>query len=274
VPSTFPAPTDYYGGYDPQPSPVLFGGQSTYSGFLVVSMLPRPLVESVLPAQLSLATPKSTAAEHPVIHLVGHQRYLVDVVQGVATGIRPLPDYQEMIVLVPLVEYNGTWHNYALRMYLDNMLAVNGGNFGYAYSKELGALEETISGAKTTTQVSVGGAPYFSSVVSRTSAWHDTPAAIAAIPRWTDLHEYMSMPILGTDNLVGPQRILCSYFEWDFSQSSFATAVSEHEYQADFRPPLMSEWVTLGKLTNAVDGAIAVRDIRWRLIHPPAPDCS
>jgi hypothetical protein len=273
--SQFPAPGDFNGYYEPQPAPVTVGGQSTYTGFLVVSMIDRQLVEAMLPAGLALATSNTGLVQHPVIHLVGHQRVLLDLLpQGIQVP-SGLTDYQEMILLVPFVEYNGTWHNFAARMYLDNNAAVYGGNLGYAYAKVLGDLVENASGPETTTQVNVTGSPYFFSDVVRTGSWLTAAQASATFPRWTDLNEYMAMPILGWDNLGlgGSLRVMCSYFEWDFTNATFAAAQSKHRFEDDFRPPYMAPWVALGDLSNAVDGAIAVRDVRWRIIHPPAPSC-
>jgi hypothetical protein len=263
----FPTPADFVGHYGPRAGPVKTGGQSTYDGTVVVSMLERALVQAILPGDLTLAQPQAMLTHHPVVHLIGQQRDLYPVFQGVQQPIRTLPDYREMILLIPYV-VRGTgleWHNYAARMYLDNQQAVNGGNTVYAYAKELATLVYTTKPPHTDARVAVQTIPFFTSAVELTGAWRNAANAHATIPRWDDLIELFNMPVLGYDSA----RVLCSYFEWTLTSAEFAPATSIFAFLESFRPG-MAAWVALGPMNSAPDGAIGVRGVRWRLASLPS----
>jgi hypothetical protein len=263
----FPTPADFVGYYVPRAGPVKTGGQSTYDGTVVVSMLERAVVQSILPGDLTLAQPQATLTHHPVVHLIGQQRDLYPVFQGVQQPIRTLPDYREMILLIPyVVRATGLeWHNYAARMYLDNQQAVDGGNAVYAYAKELATLVYSAKPPRSDARVTVEGIAFFSSAVNLTGPWRDAANARTTIPRWTDLLQLFEMPVLGYDSA----RVLCSYFEWTLTTAQFAPAASTFAFLESFRPG-MAAWVALGPMNSAPDGAIGVRGVRWRLASLPS----
>jgi len=268
--SRFPGPDDFHGDISRRSGDAEDGGQATYTGSLVVTMLARVLVENVLPQGLRLAYSSAGSAEHPIIHLVGHQRDPVGLSGGQTRPIPYASDYQEMILLVPFVLYgSGTQlHNYAAWMYLDDLAAIGIGNSVYAYAKQLARLDESSAGLRISTQVaSVFGKTYFVSDVRVTGPWRSASDAAATLPRWADLKAILEMPVVGVDLM----RTVCSYFEWSYADAEVAPALSTHRFVEPFRKG-MSEWPRLGLLSGAPDGTVALRNLRWRLALPP-PSC-
>ena len=265
----FPGPGDFAGMYEARSRDATEGAQSTYDGSIVVTLLHRSLVENVLPGGFRLAARTDGANEHLVILVIGHQRDPLALHNGATRRIPDAHDYQEMILLVPFVLYGSgaQWHTFVVRMYLDDFGAIGIGNTVYAYAKDVADLTETGTRDHLTTQV----APllrgiYFGSDVMLTDRWRSAAAAEASMPRWRDLQTIFEMPVVGVDEL----RHVCSYWEWDYSKVEVAPATSRHQFYHSFRDG-MDDWVTLGPLTSALDGAVALRGLRWRLALPPPP---
>jgi hypothetical protein len=109
----FPAPADFNGSYDPRANDAQYGGQSTYNGSIAVTLLDRSLVQSALPGDIRLAQRLDGGTTHPLVHLVGHQRNLKYLINGIPIDSF-LPDYQEMILLIPFVvrAFGSKWHNF------------------------------------------------------------------------------------------------------------------------------------------------------------------
>jgi hypothetical protein len=269
----FPGPGDFAGGFDPASRRAADGGQSTYEGALFVAMLDSRLVAAVLPAGLELATPLTATTQHPVILLVGNQRDPRELRGGVTYPIPLANDYREAMLLVPFVvrtSANQRWHTYVVRMYLDDYGPIVIGNTIFGYEKEHATLTE--SGAFPNVGTDVRDAQsriglVFHSDVRVTGAWQASASA-TGVPRWADLRTIFEMPIVGTLPRVG---FVCSYWEWYFASTEVAPATSSFRFVQPFRPA-MSDWVALGTLTNAPDGALAMRGLRWRLAMWP-PGC-
>jgi acetoacetate decarboxylase len=275
-PVRFPGPGDFIGSYDPRAADMQDGAQSTYDGSIVVTLIDRALVANVLPSGFTLASRSDGGSEHPVIHLVGHQRNL-KLVNGGVLQQAPDPDYQEVILLVPFVlRGNGTkFHSFVVRMYLDDLAAIAIGNTVFAYNKELGALAESGPSDNLTMQVWLLLVKFFQGNVQLTGQWIASNAAGTAVPRWSDLQRIFDMPILGVDTLVGTTAVVrevCSYWEWDYTNAEVCAATSQHRFFHPFRYG-MDGWVNLGSLSSAADGAVAIRGLRWRLARQP-PLCS
>jgi hypothetical protein len=267
-----PGPRHFVGSYDARTADAQDGGQSTYNGSIAVTLLDRGLVESVLPGDFRLARRTDGENTHPVIHLVGHQRELMILQDGVPqpTGI---DDYQEMTLLVPFVvrASGAKWHSFVVRMYLDNVGAVAGGNAVYAYAKLLAELPESGPPGDLTTQVMLLRAPLFEGNVKLTGAWHSSGNARATLAGWSDLQEIFKMPLVGADVVLGSVvRAVCSYWEWDYSNAEVAPATSRHQFLEPLRDG-MAGWVRLGSLSSAPNGAFAIRGLRWRLAEAPPP---
>ena len=262
-------PGDFQGAYDVRSENAADGGQSTYAGTIAVTLLDRGLVEAALPGAFRLATQTTPSPKHPVIHLIGDQRSPRAVNQGVSRPIPLAQDYREMILLVPFV-VNGTgtqWHNFVVRMYLDQLGPIAIGNTVYAYAKELAQLPQTGSATRTTTEVSdILGRLLFESEVRRTGAWRSKSRAGRTITVWSRLRTIFEMPLVGVD----PLREVCSYWEWDHTRTQVAPAASTHRFVQPFRSG-MEGWVSAGALSSPLQGAVEVRRVRWRLaLQPPA----
>jgi hypothetical protein len=261
----FLGPDDFLGGYSPRTRDARNGAQATYAGVLVVTMMDRALVEQVLPVGLRLATPKSVSTQHPVIYLAGIQGDPLLLVDGAtqASGAAP---YHELILLIPFVVREGRndkWHNYAVRMYLDELGPVVIGDLAYGYGKELASFALTGALPSGNTKVfDLLHTLYFTSDIASTAPWQSAASATAA-PRWPDLQKIFEMPVLGA---VVPGFFVCSYFEWGYANTEVAPVSSTHQYLQPFRLGMgMENWVKLGPLTNALNGAVAMRGLRWRL---------
>jgi len=266
-----PGPWNFYGTYDSRASDAVDGGQSTYAGALVVTMLDRTLVENVLPDGLRLATPIFPTKVHPVVYLVGDQRELRQVWGGVPYPIPAAVDYREMILLVPFVVRNpghDKWHTYAVRMYLNYLMPVIIGNVGYGYAKELAWLYEAGALPDTVTRVvDLWGTLYFTSDVNATGVLRTDSEAVSSLPGWPSLKTLFEMPIVGWEPALS--QFVCSYWEWNYANVLVAPISSSYRYAYPLHAG-MDEWVKLGTLTNAPHGAVALVDLRWRLsLYPP-----
>jgi hypothetical protein len=267
VTTPFLGPADFAGSFTPRTGNAVNGLQSTYGGFIVVSMMDRTVVEKALPAGVKLASPLAGSSQHPVIHLIGDQREPSVLIAGVATPIVTARDYREMILLVPFA-VNGTgtrWHNHVVRMFLDDISAVAGGNTAYGYAKELARVVATATTSGTRNEATdLFGGPHFVSEVQVTGAYLPSGTAAGTMPRWKDLQTVLEMPVLGFNT-----GFVCSYWEWDFSNAEVAPAATSFQFFRAFLPT-MQDWVNLGALRGAQDGAVSVTKIRWRLAAPLA----
>jgi hypothetical protein len=179
-----------------------------------------------------------------------------------------------MIMITPFVVVgaNNLWHNYAIRMYLDALLPVFGGNWGYGYGKELAKIIEGRYGDRVTHVLSqpdaIGTKVWFESDVELDGPWTDVSQP--GPPRWSDMREILSMPVLGITKF---SDFTCSYWEWELAASQLAPATSRHRVVSAFRQG-MEDWPALGQLASAVDGAVSVRKVRWRLAYPAPFSCA
>lgn len=276
--------SNFVGGCKPSAVPVTDGAQSTYEGAILVTMLDSDLVDDILPTGLSLAQNKDpTIQTHPVIVLLGVQGDL-RLLQGgkpVDLGVQP---YTELILMIPFVVRDSglKWHNYAVRMYLDNAQAIVIGDIFYAYAKEPAFFVNT---ATTTTVLQVGRV--FKIDVQDAGPTTDLAAPGVALPAGlSQIDEVFKMPIVGHfDGWPYPYPpppsypFSCSYFEFDFSQTKVTPANGVFRFIQEFRPG-MSGWVSLGEIANSPNGAFRISGMRWRLasewppwtssVQPPA----
>jgi hypothetical protein len=265
-PSTLPfmGPQVFNGTYLPRSSNAKTGGEATYSGYIVFTNLSRSLVDAVLPPDLQLATNSVNLDLHPVIFLFGHQRNTKWLIAGT-----PIPignDYKEMMVVIPFVQKQGgvNWHNYVLRMYLDDWAAISLGNLYFAYAKEWGTADEFGIAFTEFHYVT----PYFSASMQE-GTWQTSAQAELALPNYKAIQAIFEMPMVGWDSWLG---LKCSYFEFHYGNAMVAALQSEHQFLRSFRAN-MGAWVALGSLSSVPDGAIAIEGLDWRINHPPAPTC-
>lgn len=238
-----------------------------YDGNIVFTNLDRALAEAIIPADLKLAPNSVSPTLHPVIYLYGRPTNTSWIVAG--TPIIIGPNYQELMLVIPFVqERNGThWHNYVVRMYLDDWNAIWIGNIFFGYAKLWGTSQE--SGADVT-EFDQGGTAKFHATIQATGPWQPSAQAEASLPNYAAIQSIFAMPIVG---LSPTGQLVCSYFELNYTNTTVAPVQSTHEFLSPFVPG-MSAWVALGTLSSVANGAIAVRNVNWRIEQPPAPPCN
>lgn len=257
---------NYQGSFDPRRSNATNGGQSTYDGTMMVALLDRSLVKQVLAPGLDLAVCNLPGATvHPVILLLGKQYDLCYLINGTTVSANATP-YTELILIVPFtVQPPGTkWHNFVVRMYLDNPEAIIIGDAIYAYAK----LPGTFSTQGTTSTVQFNAGTVFQCDVTPGAAASVAPGATLP-PGFAEIQKIFEMPMLGYFGVNPPAflpgwRFSCSYFEWDYSNAFAAPADTTFTFVQGFTPN-MSGWVSLGQLSNARSGAFSIMGLRWRL---------
>jgi hypothetical protein len=270
----FPGPSNFQGGFVPEPGPVTNGGQSDYSGTIVVTMVDRNLVNSVLPAGTSLAPTMTPSSMHPVIYLMGFQGKLSAVDNGQVIPTL-YPGYREMSLLIPFVVLNNgaNWHNYVVRMYLppDAPVEILGGNLCCGYHKVPAFLDYQRTGSVSNHAVQTWDllSTWFTDTISRQGPYVGTGQAGGAVPRLADLQTIFQMPILGSSS---SGNFICTYWDWNFSQAKVAPAASAFQFVNPFTSGMYG-WTALGTLTNAANGAVAIRHLRWRLDFSQASAC-
>ncbi|KPJ82977.1 MAG: hypothetical protein AMS19_06055 [Gemmatimonas sp. SG8_23] len=265
--ATFLGVADFEGGPILASSSVTTGAEGTYLGVVTFTNVDRTKVEALLPSAYRLAARKTSHESdvHPVMLLFGDQtdgHYLLpDPAPPVPTGIH----YSELIFLVPFVQRKGLpgWHNYVVRMYLDQDEAVVAG-IPYGYQKRKAWIEWRGDEARVY-DPKMG--PLWRGTLTWGTPWRDYADATASLPRFPDLVAIMRTRILG-HHFVG----LCSHWEWDFSDARIAQATTSYDMVSPFRLD-MKDWPALSPFDGVADGAFVLRGVRWRLAHPPAGLC-
>jgi hypothetical protein len=267
-PSTPPflGPRDFVGTYSPKATAATIGGDATYDGNVVFTNLDRTLVQAILPPELKLAQNSRAPALHPVIYLYGRPTNTSWIVAE--TSLLVGPNYQELMLLVPFVqESTGTrWHNYVVRMYLDDANAIWIGNVFFAYAKMWGTSLE--SGTHVTEFDDVSTAKFHANI-QPTGSWQPSAQAEASLPNYPAIQAILAMPVVGRRS---SGQLVCSYFELDYTNAMVAPVQSTHEFLDPFVSG-MSGWVGLGSLSSVTNGAVAVSNLNWRIQQPPPPPC-
>jgi hypothetical protein len=258
---------DFQGKWLIDTGPVTVGGQSTFTGLLSFTNVPRDLVARELPNGYELA-PRRTggqADKHPVLLCFG------DHGDGVLKGIPGFPDktgyhYSEVIAAAPFVRRRGQpgWFTFVLRMYLDSHLAVSLGNRVFGYRKQKGTLLWT--GDQAEVWAKPKGAKeekkYLEGELVWGAGWYDGNAALERIPNFAEMQKIMSTRVLGWK--TGARKLVISRFEWNVSRAKVATAKTSYRMVRPFQTS-MSAWPNLSPFENARDGAVVVRGVLWRL---------
>jgi hypothetical protein len=265
------------GTYVPKSTMATTGGRATYRGNIVFTNLDRALVNAILPSgsELKLAQNRIARGLHPVLYLYGHPEqtsWIIDD-EPYLNGA----SYQELILLVPFVQKgSGTlWHSFVARMYLDNGVAIWIGNEYYAYAKEFGTLRESNLDVRTSevTGYDSDDIVKFRAQSKRTGGWRSSDQAKTDLPNFAAIQTILAMPVVGwRPSSSSPGRLVCSYFELSYTNARVAPVESTHEFLDPFVPG-MSNWMGLGSLSQVPDGAVAVRDLTWRIDHPPPAEC-
>lgn len=266
--TTFIAPGDFTEGIDdaahrPKRPPAQSIGFSTFEGLVVFANVDRRTLEALLPTGLALASNGKHPGLHPVLHIAGQQSNTGAEEGGVTF---PGVDYREFILLVPFVLHDNSsqWHNFVVRMYLDNEIAKEIGKL-FAYRKLTGFTDLTVGSIVRIGVMDEAGNQLFLSQDPRIRGGFSGSAAdaLARLPNFPDIVRILGMPMLGVDPKTEARE--CSYFDLGFDKATITAITSEFQYFKDFRPPQLAPDLR----TSVADGAIRVEGVSWRLQFPP-----
>jgi Acetoacetate decarboxylase (ADC) len=264
----FMGPCDFDGTYEALAVPSISHGQSRYVGHVLFANLDRNIVAAVLPSELRLATKASAPSTvHPVILLYGDQLDTSWALEGVSQI--PGDQYKELILLIPFVTApSGTkWHTFVARMYLNDDAAIWLGNMFYGYAKEPGTFNEVTDGVT----VNASSIAHFQANWTVLGPWRTSDQARMALPNYIAIEEIFAMPVVGMIGTDFGDVPTCSYFEWIYDSAEVASLQSQFQFLEPFRAG-MQTWVALGSVNSVPDGAIAIRNVTWRLAWPaPTP---
>ena len=246
-----------------------YGGQSTFDGDLIFLNLDRSVVAKALPPGLQLATNTAAPQQHPVILILAHHASMRWILPGPDV---PYPgDYQELILMVPFVLGNGGthFHNYAVRMYLDDDLAIAIGNAYYGYAKRPSDIVRT-SGTQPVHDFSASraGCGLFAAQCESTGAWRGMAQAKTTIPNLADMQAVMAMPIVGRWEPSPDEPFVCSYWQWKFTNAELRPIKSSQKFIGPFTHQLQ-DWVDMGSVPSVTAGAVGIRNLVWRMGFPP-----
>jgi hypothetical protein len=254
------------------------GGQATFRGYIVFTNLGRDLVGEIVPQGLELAENHVSRDVHPVMYLFGFQENTRWIVGG--ETLMEGESYDELMLLVPFVRGCGgrLWHTHAVRMYLNHTVAINIGNRCFAYAKERGKfdLKDIDQAAFRMTAYDDHKQKKFRAKISLTGRWRPSAEAASAdpaqrIPNYATIQTILAMPIVGRRRSTG--ELVCSYFDMDYANTRVAPIESVHEFVHPFVPEMSSSWTNLGRLSNVVDGAVAVERLEWHIDEHPLDAC-
>jgi hypothetical protein len=236
----------------------------------VFANLPLAVVKQVLPPELELASRKTAQLPglHPILLMYGYQ---LDTKWVLPWG--PVPttvDYKELILLIPFVQGvggAGKWHNYVVRMYLDNDLPIFLGNAYYGYYKERAAFVDpgTATPLKVLRQYSLD---MFGWTLSASGVPVPHLQALGTVENYQDALEIIGMPILGTMENLGNAHT-CAFWDWDMQDATVRHVDATFGFLRPFRSSGMDGWVTLGMLNSGSKSAFEILHVKWSLAFPP-----
>jgi hypothetical protein len=243
------------GTYKPGPTgPPTHGAHSTFDGELIFANLARDVVKEVLPDGLWLAQNTKEPALHPIALILAHHADCWWDLPGAPTPNNPL-NYRELSLLIPFVQCGADdrWHNYVVRMYLDDDFAIWVGNTYYGYAKERAKLVRTDVGAQRKFEVF---RPAICFTCDVTTVSHGSPAHYGA------MRDIMRMPILG---LMDDGKIVRSYWRWGVAATTVRVTACAHIIQKFV--PKMAHWGQ--DIRNVDEGAVRMEGLRWAMEWPP-----
>jgi hypothetical protein len=267
---------DFEGRYSKRwPVHIYFGGQSSYNGRIVFSNLERDVVEKVLPPDLRLAENMSNQPNlkilHPIALLFGQQADTRWIFPFLAPRVGEA--YNELILIIPFVQKTNhtRWHNYVVRMYLDDIGAEILGNLFYGYQKKRANFKEIDSNASAIFEVIREELNIFKATVTvppEQALSHR--AAVRDLPNYQDAMEIFKMPVLGKLTLYPTKPYVCSYFVWGLRSADVKPIDSQNEFLQPFTQSV-NEWVDWlnRNISSVEEGAFEIRNLKWRLRFPP-----
>ena len=123
------------------------------------------------------------------------------------------------------------WHNFVVRMYLDDLGAIAVGNLHYGYAKEQGSFQDNRPQAFFAT---VGGNNAFWSDSQSLGAWRPSAQAETDIANYKEMQAILAMPVIG--HFWTGLSYVCSYFDFDYSNANVAPIAIDHAYHGAFTP--------------------------------------
>ena len=269
-PTPFLRVTDFKGSWTPGPSTMPFdGGQSTFDGDVIFLNMDRTIVEEALPPGLSLAPNTVAPLRHPVLVMLAHHASMRWILPG--PGIPYPGDYQELILVVPFVQGKGgtQFHNYVVRMYLDDELAIAIGNMYYGYGKKRSDIVRSSSTQPVRDfSASRRKCGLFAARCQSTGTWRSVALAKTTIPILSDMQSILAMPIVGRWDGSPYKPFVCSYWQWDYTNAELRPIQSTQKFIAPFADQ-MQHWVDMGSVPSVTAGAVGIRDLVWRMAFPP-----
>ena len=265
---TFLGQDDFVGS--PLPAdPVANGYRGTYNGLLVFNNVDKSLAAGLLPAGFELA-PRQTSHlpdKHPVILLFGDQTDGISIAAGqLVIPPKNRVHYSEVILIVPFVRKTSwstsdRWHNYVVRMYLDNVLPITGGVF-YGYNKANAIIHW--AGRNAVVRLPPAG-PSGTPVMTGAFKWlgrsHSAAEAKNRLANFEDALGIMNTTVLGYRGLV------CSHWHWDLDKARIHPAETSYTMQTEFRSD-MRGWPALSPFESEANSAFVLRGVHWSLANP------
>jgi hypothetical protein len=243
----------FRGARDDAP-PASFAGLAWFSGVIACATWPRDVLAARLPDGLALAAPVEPTARHPVVFVFGEQAGPAVLRAGLAlpTGA----PYGEFGIFVPYAQGgDGRLCTYVWRMCSTYFPAVWEGNRRY-FAKAVAKMSWRTDG--TFVLASEGDRPLFSALVEGPDEW---TSGRGGGPSWLGpVRDAFALPMVGRPERSG---LAWSRFGWDFEAASLG-------------PARLAAWVDGTLVDDAaaleidVVGAVAVRDMAWRLSWPDA----
>jgi hypothetical protein len=264
--ASFLGPEDFEGSYEPREGDSEFGGEAKYQGRVVFLHLTRSTVAEVLPNALELAPNTSTELPemHPVLLIFGHQTETRLVYPFWTPEVGE--DYRELILIVPFVRKSGhqRWHNYVVRMYLEDFWATLLGNQHYGLKK----IQANFAQTSTSFEVVLESISMFEFGATSSGARVDDDDAETTLLNYTQMKKIVGMPILGRlEDMIG-KPFICSYFEWYLEDAEVRPIEGTAQFLQPFVTGMLS-WQALGEIGSVADGAWELTGLRWRIGYPP-----
>ena len=246
------------------PPPLTFG-HSKFRGVVAFTNVDRALVQSMLPAGLTLAPNTAIPNDHPILHIAGEQGQTAWSFPNGQVHRVDAP-YQEFILMVPFTLQAGSsqWHNYVVRMYLDHDVAQEIGEL-FAYRKVIGFVQLDPAHMRRCRVMNENGKQTFRSTDRPIKGGFRGPAknARGTIGTFDDITQVLAMPVLGVNPATG--EVVCSYFALDFAQATVTAVASQASYTTAFLPGTLAGTPR----TTVPSGAILVGNVAWKLQYPP-----
>jgi len=198
------------------------------------------VVASWLPAGVGLNSPN--APTHKVILMLGTQR-----------DVSFLRTYNEVIVVVPDVTYQGRTYMFFPKLYLDRVAPIVGGRLFFGFPKE----KAWIQHCAERFQICKNGKQLLNATLS-----HNLDQPIDRGQNYAEMIRMLSQPML----LVQRQRIVCSSFNMQLDKECITkVTVEKLAIQDGFMPCLSGFCTSVSGIDAMESGAFYIHDAFWNV---------